>query len=317
MDHERHTNMVNFQKSSYGGWETTYTLSNGTVDLVITGDVGPRLIRFGFVDQPNIFAERADMMGKTGGDDWNIFGGHRFWHAPEDKVRTYYPDNTPISVEEKDGFIQVTQPTEPTTGIQKQLDIYMSDESNYVRVVHRLINQGLWTIECAPWALSVMATGGQAIIPLPPRGSHPVELLPNTELVLWPYTNMADPRWTWGNKYIFLRQAVDTTQPQKFGAIVPDGWSAYVNNETLFVKCFAYDPAATYPDLGCMVETFTNDWMLELETLGKLETIAPGDSKEHVEDWFLFKDVPTPSTDDEADAQILPHVEQAKSVLTR
>lgn len=37
------------EKVPYGGWQNCYKVSNGVVELVATADVGPRLIRFGFV----------------------------------------------------------------------------------------------------------------------------------------------------------------------------------------------------------------------------------------------------------------------------
>jgi hypothetical protein len=51
----------------------------------------------------------------------------------------------------------------------------------------------------------MMAVPLAAIIPLPQRGTHPENLLPTTSLVLWQYTHMSNPRWTWGSQYILLR----------------------------------------------------------------------------------------------------------------
>ena len=39
------------EKIKYAGWENCYRLDNGRIELVITGDVGPRVIRFGFIDR--------------------------------------------------------------------------------------------------------------------------------------------------------------------------------------------------------------------------------------------------------------------------
>ena len=89
--------MQTFEKVNYRGWPNCYRLSNGILELIITADVGPRIIRFGFVGQDNEFAEFEDMMGQTGGDEWKIYGGHRLWHAPEIPGRTYFPDNTPVT----------------------------------------------------------------------------------------------------------------------------------------------------------------------------------------------------------------------------
>ena len=65
----------------------------------------------------------------------------------------------------------------------------MNQRTGRVRVTHRLHNRGLWPVTLAPWALSAMAPGGTAILPLPPRGSHADNLLPVSHLVSWAYTD--------------------------------------------------------------------------------------------------------------------------------
>ena len=47
------------------------------------------------------------------------------------------------------------------------------------------------------------------------------------------------------------------------------------------------EPGKRYPDFGCSFETFTNDEMLELETLGALVELARGRTVEHRETWML------------------------------
>jgi hypothetical protein len=300
--------MMNMEKIQYEGWPNCYSLSNGVVDLIITGDVGPRIIRFGFVGAGNEFGEFDDMLGKTGGDEWRIYGGHRLWHAPEVKPRTYYPDNGPVEVVEQDGFVRVVQPIEPTTGIQKEIDLHLSPDAAHVTLTHRLRNTNLWSVELAPWALSVMAQNGVAIVPLPPRGSHEENLLPATTLTMWAYTDMTDPRWTWGHKYLLLRQHPEMEQPQKVGAMVPDGWAAYARDGHLFVKRFTFVPGARYPDWGCSVEVFTNADFAEVESVAPFVQLQPGSTVEHVEHWFLFKEVPTPESEADVERHVLPKV---------
>lgn len=283
------------EKITYQGWNNCIRLSNGLIELIITADVGPRVIRFGFLGGQNEFDE--DFLGVTGGDKWRNYGGHRLWHAPEHPVRTYAPDNGPIVVEAHDGFVRFIQPTEPSTGIQKEMDIFLPSTGARVRVVHRLRNTNLWGVELAPWALSVMAAGGTAIIPLPLRGSHDGNLLPAGTLTLWPYTDLADPRWTWGTEYLLLRQDPQATTPLKIGMGAHRGWIAYVRNGHLFVTYVTQQPGASYPDLGSVVESFTNARMLEIETLGPLVVVLPGSEIEYVEEWALFDGVPTPTCD--------------------
>lgn len=274
----------------YGGWPNCIRLSNGAIELVATTDVGPRIIRFGFVNGQNLFKEYPDMLGKTGGDEWRIFGGHRLWHSPEQKPRTYAPDNVPVEAQWDGKALRLTPPLEAVNGIQKEMVILMDPDNPVVEIRHKLSNMGAWDIELAPWALTVMAQGGRAIYPHEPFVAHTDYLLPARPLVLWHYTDMADPRWTWGTKYIQLRQDPKAETPQKVGFLNKQGWAAYYLEGELFLKKYPVDPAATYPDHGCNTETFTNADMLEVESLGPLATLsANGGAVEHTETWSLHK----------------------------
>ena len=295
---------MNVEKINYHGWPNCYRLSNDLVDLIVTTDVGPRIIRFGFVGDVNEFAEFEDDLGHSGGDAWRVYGGHRLWHAPEEPVRTYVPDNSSIALEKHEGFVRLVQPAEPVAGIRKEMDIALRTDKAQVTLTHRLCNANMWPVELAPWALSVMAPGGVAIVPQPPRGPHPENLQPANSLTMWAYTDMSDPRWRWGERYVLLRQDASASRPQKAGALVVDGWAAYAREGHLFVKTFDYLPGATYPDFGCNVELFTNADMLEVESLGPLVTLQPGQATEHVERWSLFDEVTVPADD----AGVLEHV---------
>jgi hypothetical protein len=263
------------------------------------------------VGEENEFKEYEDTAGQVGGDEWRIYGGHRLWHAPEARPRTYCPDNSPVALEQHPDFVRLIQPTEATTGIQKEIDVRLSPTEAQVEVTHRLRNTNLWAVELAPWALSVMAPAGTAIIPLPPRRSHEESLLPTSTIALWAYTDMADPRWRWGKRYVLLRQDPQSDAPQKAGVMVTDGWAAYARAGHLFLKRFRYVEHAHYPDFGCSVEAFTNADMLELETLGPLVHLHPGAAVEHVERWHLFRDVPTPQNDADVDRDILARIKSA------
>jgi hypothetical protein len=88
------------------------------------------------------------------------------------------------------------------------------------------------------------------------------------------------------------------------------GWAGYVVHGQLFVKYFDYLPGETYPDAGCNFETFTNEEMLEVESVGPLITLEPGETVEHVETWRLFADVPAVADEESIDHFIRPLVEQ-------
>ncbi len=305
--------MIYIEKIDYHGWPNSRRLANEHLELVVTTDVGPRLIHFGFIDQENEFITVPDTLGKTGGSNWRLYGGHRFWHAPEHLQRTYYPDNAPVAFEDLGDAVRLTQQTESITGIQKEIEIQLDPFKARVRVTHRLINHNVWAVELAPWALSVMAPGGTGILPLPPRRSHQESLLPANTLAVWSYTDMADPRWTWGQRIILLHQDPQNPEPQKIGSSGLEGWVAYARQGHLFVKLFDPVPGARYPDLNSNVEMFTNEMILEIETLGPLTRLSPSSAVTHTETWFLLDGIPQPQSEAEAIANICPRIEQLKS----
>lgn len=306
---------VTVDKLAYFGQPNCYKLSNGTVEVIVTTDIGPRVIRYGFVGKPNVFAEMPDDVVQTEWGNWKPYGGHRFWHAPEVKPRSYSPDNDPVQIAiEGNGGVRLTQPVEPKTGMQKELLVTLDPTGTAVTVVHRLTNRGVWTVEAAPWGLTIVAGGGTTIIPQEPYISHDDYVLPARPMVLWHYTDLTDPRWSIGKKYLRLRTEASLNVAQKVGVANKQGWVGYLNGGTLFVKRFAYQSGAQYPDEGCNCETFTKGTFMEVETVGPLAAIDPGASIEHTERWYLFAGVDAGQTEATLDAAVAPKIAQTAPV---
>src|SRR5437870_11070511 len=92
----REKGKVTVEKIEYKGWKNNLRLSNGDAELVVTLDVGPRIISYQLAGGKNVFKEYEEQLGQSGEADWQIRGGHRLWLAPEDLARTYAPDNGPV-----------------------------------------------------------------------------------------------------------------------------------------------------------------------------------------------------------------------------
>jgi hypothetical protein len=289
----------------FGGWPNCIRLSNGEVELVATTDVGPRVIRFGFVGGQNMFHNYPESLGKTGGEGWVNYGGHRLWHGPEHPVRTYAPDNGPIE-HSWDGTSLTVRNFEPSNNVAKEMRITLAADSPRVDLVHRIHNRNSWAIELAPWALSVMEQKGRAIFPQEDFREHGDDLLPARSLSIWPYADMSDPRFTWGHKYIQVHQD-PARSATKIGLLNTKGWVAYVLGSDVFLKRYPFKAGAPYVDFGVNTECYTDPNILELETLGPLTKIEPGGYVEHLESWILaHADCGTAESD--IDAKILPLV---------
>src|SRR5271165_2242473 len=84
---------VKVEKTEYRGWANCYRVSNGEIEVIVTGDVGPRIIRFGFVGGQNLFNEFPDQRGKSVEATFRLRGGDRVWMGPEDASASWAPDN--------------------------------------------------------------------------------------------------------------------------------------------------------------------------------------------------------------------------------
>jgi hypothetical protein len=306
--------MIKIEKVSYHNWQNCFQISNPNLSLTVTTDVGPRILRFGLPGKPNIFYEDQAQLGMTGGDEWRAYGGHRFWVAPEGD-RTYFPDNHPVAVVTLSNGLCLTPPLEELTGFQKSIQIELSPDFPKIHLTHKLTNRTTHPSNAAPWALTVMTSGGVAILPHSPRCDWPGKLTAQNTLSLWSYTDLSDPRWTLGKRYILLRQTGGESKPQKIGMYNSEGWAAYLVNGFLFIKFFTTTPDSGYPDLNSNLETWTNHAFLELETLGILVNLEPGQTITHIEEWFLFGDVSAVTNDDEVDKFVLPLVRKCQTQL--
>ena len=207
--------------------------------------------------------------------------------------RTYALDDKPVDVIPTQNSLSVMQQVEAQTGIEKSMRISLINDKPQVIVRHTLINRGLWPVECAPWAITQVRTGGVAILP---QSQEQTNLLPNRTLTLWPYTDLASPQVSWGNRYVLVHAQMQSAF--KVGFPNSRGWLAYWLDGILFVKRAVFDAQAEYYDFGSSSECYCNDKFLELETLAPISRLVPGESVTHVETWELYADVEYPENED-------------------
>lgn len=219
--------------------------------------------------------------------DYHFHGGHRLWHAPEALPRTYIPDEGKMAITDlPDGVILEAQ-TEPGTGIRKRIEIHLAADKPSATLKHTLINDGLWPVELAPWAITQLLLGGTAILPMPVGNADPAGLLHNRQFSLWPYARINDPRLKLDDRYILFK-ADAMLPPFKIGTFNSSGWLAYWVDGVLFRKTFDVRADLPHPDNNCNAEMYCANQFVELESLGPLGKLNPGDSVDHVETWDIF-----------------------------
>ncbi len=261
--------------------QPTARLENDHLILDYLTAAGPRIVRL--IPKAlgeNLLAETPDLTLDSPHGPFRLLGGHRLWHAPEVRGRTYVPDDAGLRVESAGDEVRLIY-DEPHTGIRKELAIALHPSMARARLTHRLTNVGLWPVELAPWAITQMRLGGTVVVPT--GGPPGDDLLPDRLLALWSYSRWDDPRLRLTAEAIEIDAR--PAPPFKLGTMSRLGRIEYQYGGLTFVKRWTPQPDRPHVDFGCNAEVYANDRMVELETLGPLVTLSPGETVEHVEEW--------------------------------
>jgi hypothetical protein len=271
----------------------TAILENEHLRLEYLTTAGPRIVGLSRHGSPNLLADMFAMTSDTPLGKYHFLGGHRLWISPESIEKTYIPDMSGLTVLPVAEGVTLAGPSEPVSGVRKSLLVELDAHRPAVRLTHTILNEASQPATFAPWAISQFRQGGTVILPQPVGNTDPHGLLSNRLLMLWPYTRINDPRLALRDDFILLH-ATPALPPVKLGYYNTAGWLAYWQAGLLFRKSFDLHPGASYPDGGCNAETYCDHRFVELESLGPLVTLAPGQAVVHHETWELYDTLDVP-----------------------
>ena len=258
---------------------------------------GPRIVGLGWTAGPNLLAETPGLGWDTPHGRYELLGGHRLWFAPEDPERVAVPDHDGLAVERLPDGLRLVGAVEPGTGLVRTIEVCVDPELPVLEVRHELCNGGTQPLELAPWSITQVPFGGRVLLPQAPAvPGHQVR--PTRTVVLWPYTSWEDPR-------LRIRDDLVTVDgiagdELKVGLFDDAGWVAYVRDGTALVRRFVPASGEPHTDLGCNVETYSDTRIFELEVLGPMRTLAPGDTAVLDERWELRHVDPSAGGTDDA-----------------
>lgn len=281
---------VNVTRIDYHGWKGAYRMSNGTVDLVVVPQIG-RIMRYGYVGGPNVLWENPDLLGKLPdvdhpSPDWINFGGDKVWNAPQERWG-WPPDPTldrgECTVTVTPAFtLQLIGQASPKSGLQFRREIVMAPGGTVVTLRNILVNGGPRADTWAVWEVAQIDNPGGVRLPRSRSGRFPngYKLFPS--YTLGPGMVVAGPR-----EVTIHRSARSAA---KIGSDSPAGWIKGDVAGQEFTLSASHQPGRSYADDGCAQEIFVNNDPLkyaEMEMLGPLQEIAPGETAVLVTRWSL------------------------------
>jgi len=264
----------------------TTTLDLGHVTVTLAVDAGPRVLGYARVGGPQLFASLpGEVIEHPAIGSFRFLGGHRLWLAPEVPSVTYQPDDGPVTLTEAAAGVELAGTPDPL-GIAKAIALTQHDR--FTIVEHELHNEGPAPVRCAPWAITQFAPGGTAFLPQTREPADADGVLPNRQVVLWPYTDLSQVEIEFRAADVVVHSSHRPSR-SKVGLPNRRGWIAYLLGDELFVKWSKrHRDSEEYADCGASAQCYRDERFIELETLGPLVTVNPGEHVSHREVWTLI-----------------------------
>jgi hypothetical protein len=301
---------IEIKETDFENYGRCVRISNGIIDVVVTIDVGPRIVRFGYVAEANIlyndlerkYVNNTPPIAERYGKDavFCCYGGHRVWLSPERMPETYYPDNEPVIYGILPEGVSFTPARQKQNDLQLSFEVIMGEEATDIMIVHSAKNFSKEKQALSLCAVTLLAGGGLEIIPQNQDNKNP--FLPNRTISAWPYTNMTDKRMFLGNKFLTIQHDKSNEQALKIGVNNVSGWAAYVNGGYALIKHYVHDTPAIYPDFGCSYETSLSKDYVEMNSLSPIYGIEQGKAIRHVENLSIHKTPDFSASLDDEDA---------------
>ncbi len=295
-------------------WDSVVVLKNGIVTLAAVPKIGGRVMQYDLGTHPSIYIHKP-MIGKNIVCGDSMVGGFRQLPSPQSDFQWPSPPKvdfgaytcTVLHNNADSAVISMLSPIEDSNlekykthkGLQFKRDITLYKGSSRVKVVMTMFNKGQQSMTHGIWDITQSSCSNND----------------TTDLEnFWVYFQRYQQSSLGGNKgYVQYKnegtgageQWVPDTAPGnimgvqfkklrgKIGADCRAGWICFNDryDAYAYVKTFSYQNGKTYPDSGASVQVYTypNLNMLEVEVLGPLTTIAPGDSVTLEENWFAAR----------------------------
>jgi hypothetical protein len=186
-----------------------------------------------------------------------------------------------------DRTARLTSVESQATGVQLVREFFLADDSSRLTCTQTQTNISDHETRWCHWSRTFGRGHGICVVPLTPELSR----MPNQYVMYGPgpVINIApeDPAIRQRDGFI---EVWDTPAHPKLGLDSYAGWFAYLMpGDLLLVKRFPTDPERVYNEVAGLTISlwYYQDVVCELEPIGPMEVLAPGESASFTEEWWL------------------------------
>lgn len=268
---------VSVKHISYHGWTECFHLSNSLVEAVVVPAIG-RIMHFGLIgESESAFWQNREMDGllpRADATKWANYGGDKCWPAPQSAWlqqtgRNWPPppafDAGPVQATVEGHAVVLASPIDPSFGVQMLRTVMLDPIHPRMSILTEFRKLQGPPVKLAIWTITQLADPEAILVPVSasfPRGYQP--LLEAEPAALERQ----------GRLLSFRRNSIN------FNKIGSDSSCVAWLGKNLALRIDAESGPGVYPDGGCLIEVYTNpdpQKYVELETLGPLQILRPGD----------------------------------------
>lgn len=272
------------------GYSNCVQLSNNNTKVILEPNCGGRVLEYSLNGQNVLYIDpKQDGWTYTPGETIDPSAG-RFDIGPEQII----PSHPNLWVGKWTAEIigpraaRLTSVEDQATGVQLIREFKLDKESSYLTCTQTIKNISDSQKQYSHWSRTFATGGGICLVPLSPGSRFPLGYILYGPGPVMNYRPDDHPNIKVRDGFL----EISGTPPQpKFGIDSYSGWLGYITRDNLlFVKRFPVYPERVYGELAALTISiwYFEEKMCELEPIGPMEILQPGESASFTEEWWLF-----------------------------
>lgn len=279
-------------RTPYKGWKEAWHATNQTSEVFVVPEVG-RVMQFKFIGgAEGPFWENPKRLGSSPNPkskDWGNFGGDKTWPSPQadwGKVtdRDWPPppafDSMPVDAHPDGPTLVLISKVDPFFGIrtERRIRLHSSEPRMEIETIYTKTNGN--PLKTGIWVITQLKDPEAVAMPIPPQTLFKDGYVRQSD-------QLPDGLHQVGRVLLMKRAKIGS-----FKVGNDTGTLLWIGRESMVLIESSRNPNGEYPDSGSSAEVYTNpdpDAYVELELLGPLATMKPGDRMTQTSRYSLLK----------------------------